>query len=272
MDLKLGRKVAIITGAGRGIGRTIALTFASEGANVVVSDIDLAAANMVAQEAEAMGGQSLGIKADVTNNSEVKQMMKEVLAKFGRVDVLVNNAGVLYVNGKPYVYKVFIESTEEDWRRIMDVTLFGVLNCTKAVIETMVRQKSGSILNIVSDAGRTHEGSGTGFTYYGSGKGGIIAFSRHLACELSAYGIRVNCVSPGLIETTRIGTIKAGIEKDEARIKYFQDLEAMILKRIPLGRLGMPQEVANAAVFLASEAASFITGQTLSVNGGGYMP
>jgi NAD(P)-dependent dehydrogenase (short-subunit alcohol dehydrogenase family) len=270
MDLSLGGKVAIITGAGRGIGRAIALTFAREGTNVVVSDIDLAAATAVAQEAEAIGHPSLAIKADVTNIGEVRQMVNNVLAKFGRVDILINNAGVLYAEGKPYVYKLFIDSPEQDWGKLIDITLFSVLNCTKAVVGTMVGQKSGSIVNIVSDAGRCP--AGPRLTIYGGGKGGIIAFSKHLAYELSVYGIRVNCVSPGLIEGTRIGAIKAGIQKGEADIKLFQEFEEMILKRVPLGRIGMPQDLANMAVFLASEAASYITGQTISVNGGYIMP
>lgn len=216
-----------------------------------------------------MGFPSLATRTDVTNSRDVREMMAEVLRKFGRVDVLVNNAGILYVEGKPAVPKLFTELTENQWDKTIDITLRSVLNCTKAVIDTMIGQKSGSIVNIVSDAGRG--ASGLSATIYGAGKGGIIAFSRHLAYELAGYGIIVNCVSPGLIETTRAAAIKAGAQKSDADIKYFRKVEEL-LKQVPLGRMGTPQEIANAVAFLASEAASYITGQTLSVNGGRIMP
>lgn len=277
MNLNLGGKVVIITGAARGIGRETALTFAREGANVIVSDIDLTAADGVAQETRTLGCQAVALKADVTNPTEVQHMVKEVLDEFKRLDILVNNAGLPYVEGKPQDHKhsFFIELTEEDWHRNIDVTLFGVLNCTKAVIKPMIEQKSGVIVNIASDAGRGPTvGSTVGVSVYGAGKGGVIAFTRQLAYEVARYGIRVNCISPGLINTTRLTAMyKARVqeEKDLLVVKVPESIREMV-KLTPLGRVGTPQEIANVVVFLASDASSFITGQTLSVNGGALMP
>ena len=268
MNLNLEGKVAIVTGAARGIGRAIALTFAREGANVIVSDIDLGVANAVAEEAKALGVQAIAVKADVTKVGEVRQMVKETLDKFGNVDILVNNAGILYVGGKTVVRKLFHESIEEEWSGEINVTLYGMLNCTKAAIAPMIKQKSGNIVNIASDAGRTHSPRNS---IYGAGKGGIIAFSRNLAYELGPFGIRVNCVSPGIIKTTRIESVKSGAETDPEAVKAVGELEAVV-KLAPIGRMGTPQDIANTAVFLASDVSSYITGQTLSVDGGRIMP
>ena len=268
MNLNLEGKVAIVTGAARGIGRAIAHTLSKEGANVVIDDIDLEAAKLVEDQAKALGVQAIAIKADVTKVDEVRQMVKETLDKFGRIDILVNNAGILYIKGKPVALKLFADSTEDDWPGFINVTLYGVLNCSKAVLETMLSQKSGNIINIASYAGRAPRGMRT--TIYGAGKGGIIAFTKNLAYELGPSGIRVNCVSPGSIRTSRIDAIESGAETHPELLKFWEDIQAAI-KRMPLGRIGIPQEVANVVVFLASDASSYITGQTLSVNAGLFM-
>ena len=268
MNLNLAGKVAIVTGAARGIGRAIALTLGREGANVVIDDIDPEPAKLVEEEAKALGVQAVAIMADVTKLDQVRQMVNKTLDTFGRIDILVNNAGIWYVNGKPAEHKLFAESTEDDWHGEIDVTLYGVLNCSKAVLETMLSQKSGNIVNIVSDAAR---GPQTELiTIYGAGKGGIISFSRNLAYEVGPSGIRVNCVSPGTIRTSRIEAVESGAETRPQVLKFWQEREAAI-KRLPLGRIGTPQEVANVVAFLASDVSSYITGHTLSVNGGRFM-
>jgi NAD(P)-dependent dehydrogenase (short-subunit alcohol dehydrogenase family) len=206
----------------------------------------------------------------VTQRDEVREMVKETLAKFGKLDILVNNAGVAYVGeGKMVIRKLFLESTEEDWPREINVTLYGTLNCTKAAIEPMIKQKSGNIVNIVSDAGRNHSPHAS---IYGAGKGGIIALSRNLAYELGPLGIRVNCVSPGVIKTTRIESVESGAMKDPEGIKNVRELETAVKLTTPARRIGLPQDVANAVAFLASDVSSYIVGQTLSVNGGRLMP
>jgi NAD(P)-dependent dehydrogenase (short-subunit alcohol dehydrogenase family) len=264
VNLNLEGKVVIVTGAARGIGRATALTFCQEGAKVVIDDIDLEAAKLVEEEAKASGAQALAIKADVTKPDEVKQMVKETLDKFGRIDILINNAGILYIKGKrsPEV-KSFQESTEEEWPEQINITLYGVLNCSQAVLETMLSQKSGNIINIGSYAANLPRGPRA--STYSAGKGGIISFTRNLAYELGPSGIRVNCISPGMTRTTGMEAIEAGEAIDPQ-----SDMEARAKQPI-LDRPGTPQELANAVVFLASDASSYVTGQTLHVNGGLYM-
>lgn len=269
MELNLAGKVAIVTGAGRGIGRATALTLGREGAKVIIDDIDLEAARLVEAAARASGAQAVAIKADVTRLDEVKQMVRETLERFGRIDILVNNAGIWYIDGLPVAHRLFEQSTEDYWQGELGVTLFGVLNCSMAVLETMLGQQSGSIINIASDAARAPRGGRT--TVYGAGKGGIIAFTKNLAYELGPSGIRVNCISPGLIRTSqRAEAIESGAETRSEVLKFWQDAQALI-DRAPLGRIGAPQDIANVVAFLASDASSFITGQTLSVNGGTFM-
>jgi len=268
MDYNLKGKIAIVTGAARGIGRGIALTLSREGANVVIDDIDLDAAKLVEEAARKLGTQSIAIKADVTKPDEVRQMVKETLERFGRIDILVNNAGIWYIDGEPVGHKLFKDSAEYDWSGELGVTLYGVLNCSKAVLETMLSQKSGSIINIASDAARAPRGSRT--TVYGAGKGGIISFSRNLAYELGPSGIRVNCVSPGLIKTSRGEAIESGMVNNPEILKFWQEATASV-ERMPLHRIGVPQDIANVVAFFASDISSYVTGQTLSVNAGLYM-
>lgn len=269
MDLHLKDKVVIVTGAARGIGRTTALTFANEGANVVIDDIDIETAKTVEEEVKAFGVQATSIEADVTKPNEVRNMMKETFKKFGRIDVLVNNVGILYVKGKPIGRGPFVQTEEEIWKLDIDVTLYGVLNCCKAVLEYMIKQKNGSIVSLASDAARQPRNTFT--SVYAAGKGGIISFTKNLAFELGPLGIRVNCVSPGTIKTSRIEAVESGQDTRPDTVAFVKNtLE--LASRWPLGRLGTPQEVANAITFLASDVSSYITGQTLSVNGGFVMP
>ena len=242
---KLQGRVAIVTGAGQGIGRAIALALAREGAKVVVSDItDLIFE--VAKEVEALGSEALPVKCDVSNPNDVNNMVKATIEKFSRIDILVNNAGI-------YPFKPFVEMTEQDWDKVLDINLKGTFNCTRAVVPKMIEQRYGKIINISSIAG-----SVVGFpqlAHYSASKAGIVGFTRALALEIAPYGVNVNAIAPGPIETP--GTKVLGKETLES----FQ-------KMIPLGRMGKPEDIASLVVFLASDDSSFITGQCIVCDGG----
>jgi 3-oxoacyl-[acyl-carrier protein] reductase len=247
--MKLKDKVAIVTGAGQGIGREIALTFAREGAKVVVSDIT-EKIHEVVREIEALGSQALAVKCDVSKLSDAENMVNETIKKFGKVDILVNNAGI-------FPFKAFTEMTEADWDKVLNVNLKGTFNCTKAVVPHMIKQKYGKIINISSIAGTV-----VGFqqlTHYCASKAGIVGFTKALALELAPYGINVNAIAPGPIETP--GTQVLGKETYE-----------QMKKAIPIGRWGKPSEIANVALFLASEDSSLITGQCIVADGGYTLP
>ena len=268
MDLGLRGKVVLITGAGRGIGRAIARTFAEEGARVIVNDFYRERAQAVADEIGREGGEAIGVQADVTDLGAVRALVDEGLARFGRIDVLVNNAGIpatrgLDAAGGAFGGPLFSQTTPEQWARTMDVITLGTLHCTHIVLPHMIVQGGGAIVNIVSDAGRVGEPR---LAAYSMAKAGVIGFTRALAKEEGRNGIRVNCVSPGTTETEAIAGLLADASPEgQARLQA-------ILRQYPLGRrrggLGRPQDVADAVVFLASERAQWITGQVLSVNGG----
>ncbi len=258
MDLGLKDKVALVTGAGRHIGRQIAIILSQEGAKVVVSDYFADRAKAVADEIKAMGGEAIGIKADVTEEAEVATMVKEALDKFGEMDILINNAGVLPEEavGEGMGF-TFAESDKKQWDRTIGVNLYGTLNCTKAVINHMIQRKYGKIVNIISDAGRVGEPR---LAAYSAAKAGIVGFTKALAKEVGRYRVNVNCVGVGA--TPQKGTIT---EIPEEKLQAW-------FRMYPLARgwerLGLPLDIANAVAFFASDASVWVTGQVLSVNGG----
>jgi 3-oxoacyl-[acyl-carrier protein] reductase len=246
---ELKDKVAIVTGAGQGIGRGIALSLAKEGAKVVVADITDKRFEVV-KEIEALGSQALAVKCDVSNREDVASMVKETLNKFRRVDILVNNAGI-------YPFKPFADMTEQDWDRVLNINLKGVFYCVKAVLPKMIEQKYGKIVNLSSIAG-----SVVGFpslVHYSASKAAILGFTRALALEVAPHKINVNAIAPGPIDTP--GTTAPDVTIME-----------QTKKMIPLGRMGLPQDIANLAVFLASDKSSFITGQCIVSDGGYTLP
>jgi len=245
--MNLKNKVAIITGSRRGIGKAIALTLARAGANVVVSDINLDDCNKVVEEIKAIGGNALAVKADVSNPEDVSQMINLTTEKFGKVDILVNNAGI-------YMQKSLKEITEKDFDKILDINLKGVFLCSKAVVPEMIKQGKGKIVNITSIAGQVGFANSSA---YCASKGAIINITRELSLELGQYKINVNAIGPGVIETA--------MTKDLLKDKSTKEA---ILANIPLNRMGKPEDIANAALFLASDNSEYITGITLFVDGG----
>jgi 2-hydroxycyclohexanecarboxyl-CoA dehydrogenase len=252
MELGLKDKVVLVTGAGSqiGMGKAIALTLAREGCHIIASDIDIEGAKKTAAEVEAMGRKSIALKADVSSSAEVNDMVKQALAKFGKIDILVNNAGAI---SRP---RPFMESTEAEWDKDININYRGVLNCSKAVLDQMVSRKSGKIINISSIGGKL--GSSHGCVYNGA-KGAVIAFTKSLAAGVGAQGITVNSVAPGLV----ISAFGGGSPPPGAAEKAKET--------IPLKRLTQTQDIANAVLFFASDLSSDITGQTLSVDGGQCM-
>ena len=247
--MRFQEQVAVITGAARGIGRAIALAFAGEGAKVALVDINSELLERLREEIVRQGGEALSVPCDISKSSDVKEMANQVLNTFGRIDVLVNNAGI--------IRRGTIETvTEEDWDRVIAINLKGTFNCCKAVVEPMKRQGGGKIVNVSSISGKT--GDITSAPGYGSSKAGGDALMKTLARQLAPYGIRVNAVAPHAIET-------------EMSAQWSEERRREIIAAIPLGRPGRPEDVAQAVLFLASDAASFITGEILDVNGGALM-
>ncbi len=246
--VELAGKVALVTGAAQGIGRAIALLLAKQGADLVISDINLEKARETAREIEEMGRRALAIKVNVADLSEVEGMVETILQQFGRIDILVNNAGITRD-------RLILRMTEEDWDAVLDVNLKGTFNCTKAVIRHMAKQKSGKIVSIASVSG---EMGNPGQANYAASKAGVIGFTKTIAREFAARGINVNAIAPGFIQTAMTDAIP---EKSRETL----------MQMIPMERLGTPEDVAQAVLFLVSESSSYITGQVLNVNGGIYM-
>ncbi|GAA3560194.1 glucose 1-dehydrogenase [Amycolatopsis ultiminotia] len=242
---KLSEKISIVTGAGQGIGRGIAEKFAAEGATVVVADVNETTAK---ETAAGIGGGAIGVRTDVTSRESVAATVEQVRGQFGRIDVLVNNAG--WDKAGP-----FTESAPDDWDRIVQINLYGVLNTCRSVLPVMAEQGFGSVVNIASDAGRV---GSSGEAVYSAAKGGVIAFTKSVARELARNKVNANAVCPGPADTA----LFASIGGDNPRLR-----EALV-KAIPFRRLAQPADLANVVAFLASDEAAYVTGQTVSVSGG----
>lgn len=261
MELKLEGKSVIVTGGGSNIGRAISLAFAKERCHVTVADIDEKAGASTADEAKKQGAASAAaVKTDVTKWDSVLAMVRGVEAARGGVDVLVNNVGWT-------VDRLFVEKTREEWEREVQLNLWGMINGTRAVLDGMIAKKSGAIVSMGSDAGRMGEfREGV----YGACKAGVIALSKSIAREVGRHGIRLNVVCPGMTipeSDEDIGALSMWAQETN-RAFSAPEMQARIAKAYPLRRVGHPEDIAPAIVFLASDAARFITGQTLSVSGG----
>jgi 3-oxoacyl-[acyl-carrier protein] reductase len=246
--LELKGKVALVTGAAQGIGKAIALLLAQKGADIVVSDINLERAEETAREIEAIDRKAMAIRVDVADFNEVERMVGAILERFGQIDILVNNAGIARD-------KLILRMTEEDWDAVLNVNLKGTFNCTKAVIRHMSKQRRGKIVNIASVVG---EMGNVGQANYSASKAGVIGFTKTIAREFAQRGINVNAIAPGYIETPMTEVLP---EKTKEELR----------RMIPMERLGRPEDVAEAVLFLVGETSNYITGQVLNVNGGIYM-
>jgi NAD(P)-dependent dehydrogenase (short-subunit alcohol dehydrogenase family) len=260
--VKLEGKVALITGAARGLGRAYALHLARLGADVVINDVDMQAAQQygeeltaptVMDEVRAIGQRSLGIVADVTNQTEVNRMVEQVLGEFGHLDILVNNAGGALVPGPSYASSV----PEQDFRRMMDINLMGTIFCCQAASVPMKAQRHGKIVNVGSQAGLRSQGAGGG-TAYSVAKAAIHHYTRKLASELGPYNVNVNCIAPGWILSSR--AIAGGRNSPETR--------ARLEEEIALKRLGTPADCAKVVEFLVTDLSDYVTGQVIPVCGG----
>ena len=246
--MELEKKIAVVTGAGQGIGKTIALTLAQSGADVVIADINEAAVRGVAGQIEAMGRRALPVAVNVVSLAECEAMIKQATEVFGTVDILVNNAGITRD-------MVLLRMKEEQWDQVIAVNLKGTFNCTKAAIRHMFRAKYGRIINISSVTGAM---GNPGQANYSASKAAVMGFTKAVAREYAHCGITVNAVAPGFIKTAMTDAIP-----DKER-------EAMIAM-IPAHKLGLPEDVAHLVCFLASDRAAYITGQVIHINGGLYM-
>ena len=242
------RKVAIVTGGGQGIGRAIALDFAEAGIDVVVADINLETAEAAAAEAAAAGCVPLAFELNVADADNVEMLVEKVSEKYGRIDYLINNAGITRD-------ALMMRMGDDAWQAVIDINLTGTYLCSKAVIRVMMKQRDGRIVNISSVVGAM---GNAGQTNYAASKAGVVGLTKSLAREVAARGITVNAVAPGFIQTAMTDALP-----DKAREE--------LVNLIPNGRLGTPEDVAAAVRFLVSEDASYITGQVLHVNGGMYM-
>jgi len=246
--MKLEGKVALITGGAQGIGRAIALLFARQGAKVAISDINLERARETCQEVGSLGGQAMAIGGNVADAKAAEAMMEQAVEKFGGLDILVNNAGITRDG-------ILLRMKEEDWDSVMAVNLKGAFHCTKAALRFFLKRKGGKIVNIASVTG---EMGNAGQSNYAASKAGLIGFTKSVAREYANRNIQVNAVAPGFIDTAMSQAIP-------------QKGREFLIKQIPMERLGTPEDVAEAVLFLACPGADYITGQVLNVNGGMYM-
>jgi len=248
--MALENKVALVTGSGRGIGKAIALRLAHGGADLVINDIGInqPLAEEAAEQIRALGRRAVMIMADVADSAAANAMVEQVLSEYGRIDILVNNAGITRD-------QLLLRMTDQEWRSVMEINLNGSFNCLRAVARPMLKQRGGCIISIASVIGLI---GNAGQANYAASKAGIIGLTKSAAKELAARGVRVNAIAPGFIMTAMTDALG-----EEAR--------ANLLRQIPLQRLGTAEDVAEAVAFLASESASYITGQVLQVDGGMVM-
>jgi NAD(P)-dependent dehydrogenase (short-subunit alcohol dehydrogenase family) len=251
MDLGLKGKVALVTGAGSpiGFGRAISLTLAKEGCDIIVNDIDLPGAKQTTTEINDLGRKAIPVKADISNKAEVNDMVNTAYEQFGRIDILVNNAS-MGLAGKP-----FLEITDEEWDLMINVNFRGTVYVTRAVLPGMIKQKSGKIINIASNAGKTGVPTAS---MYAATKAAVVSITKSLSIEVGPLGINVNGIAPG--------TAKTNLERYAT-----PEFVKMASHLPPIGRLTVPQDIANMVAFLASDAASDIAGQTYSVDGGHFL-
>lgn len=264
MDLALQGKVGIVTGAGWGIGKAVAVGLAEEGAKVVIADLDEMRGAAAAQEIKSNGGQALFVKTDVTNWENVEQLVAATLKEFGQIDILVNNAGAWTID-------FFSRIPREKWATDINVNYYGTLNTCKAVIDHMISRKGGCIVNLGSDAGRVGEPNQP---VYSGAKAAVIGFTRALAKDVGRHGIRVNAVCPSMtVGERRLEMEEKMKQEDPAGYAKYVEQQEKVVKLYPLRKVGKPEDVANMIVFVSSELrAGHLTGQTISVNGGYCTP
>jgi 3-oxoacyl-[acyl-carrier protein] reductase len=249
--MKLKDKTVLITGAGSGLGREMALVFSREGANIGVNDVRPEAAQNVVTEIERAGGRAMGLTADVSDSAAVREMFAEFVVAFGTIDVLVNNAGIGRVRpGSEAIATV--DKSDEDWHKMLATHLDATFYCTREALKVMIPKKSGRIINLGSIVGLTGIEMAAD---YGAAKGGIISFTKCVAREVVRHGILVNCIAPGFIETPMTAPLTP-------------ELRRLVIARTPIERFGEPRDIAAAALFLACEDSSFMVGQVMSPNGG----
>ena len=243
--MSLKDQVTVITGGAMGIGKAIALKLAQEGSDIVIGDVNQEAMQEAILEIEKSGRRVLAQKVDVTNLADVQSFFQKALDKFGKINILINNAGITRDG-------LLVRMSEADWDAVLNVNLKGAFNCTKVVAKSMMKQRRGKIVNIASIIGII---GNAGQANYAASKGGVIAFTKSIAKELASRNINVNAIAPGFIKT-------------QMTDKLSDDVKNAIMKQVPLGKWGTPEDVANVALFLVSEISSYITGQVVQVDGG----
>lgn len=246
--MRLEGRNALITGAAQGIGKSIALGMAKEGANVAIADVNIDSAEKTTQEVAGLGVRSIAVKLDVSKQDEVTEVFKTVTGELGSLDILVNNAGITRDT-------LIMRMKEEDWDAVLNINLKGSFLCCKEAVKIMAKQRAGKIISISSVVAFM---GNPGQANYSSSKAGLIGLTKTIAKEYANRGIRVNAVAPGFIQTAMTDVLSDKVKEE-------------MMKAIPLGQLGTPEDVTNAVIFLASEEADYITGQVIHVNGGMYV-
>jgi 3-oxoacyl-[acyl-carrier protein] reductase len=246
--MNLNGKVALVTGAGQGIGKVIAIKLAKNGASVVLNDLNKEGLNAVASEIENNGGKALPLEANVVNMEDVQGMVDKIVQELGGIHILVNNAGITRD-------ALLLRMSVDDWDTVLSVNLKGVFNCTKSALKYMSKQKEGNIISIASIVGVM---GNAGQANYAASKAGVIGFTKSVAKEYAKRGIKANAIAPGFISTAMTDALSVKVKEE-------------MMKQIPMGKLGTPEDVADAVLFLASDASSYITGQVININGGMYM-